>query len=74
MLVKCRGGQSILQGEVAITANNPKEPSSYLTCLLGPPFEGLRCQLMGLMSNRKELIVEARAGNSSDNTTISAAR
>ena len=46
-------------GEVAITANDPKEPSSYLTCLLGAPFDGLRCKIGGMMSVRKDLIIEA---------------
>ncbi|KAF1925400.1 uncharacterized protein M421DRAFT_240703 [Didymella exigua CBS 183.55] len=54
-------GQIIFQGEVAITANDPKDASSYLTCLLGPPFDGLRCELMGLMSNRKDLVIEAHS-------------
>lgn len=44
-------------GQVAITVNDPKEPTSYLTCLLGAPFDGLRCKLHGLMSTHKELVV-----------------
>ena len=42
----CRGGhQTITAGEVAITANEPSQPTSYLSCLLGAPFDGLRCNL-----------------------------
>ena len=44
---------------MAITANDPKEPSSYLTCLLGAPFDGLRCKIGGMMSVKKYLIIEA---------------
>lgn len=67
-----RAGQSILQGDVAITANDSREPSSYLTCLLGPPFDGLRCSLMGVMSNRKNLVIEAHSSesNSTDMATL----
>ncbi|KAJ8113214.1 hypothetical protein OPT61_g4611 [Boeremia exigua] len=52
--------QNVTTGEIAITANSPAEPTSYLTCLLGAPFDGLRCKLHGMMSNRKELEIVAR--------------
>jgi hypothetical protein len=29
----------------AITANDPREDTSYLTCLEGPPMDGLRCSI-----------------------------
>jgi len=58
----CREGSdgraTMLDGATAITANDPQEPSSYLTCLLGRPFDGLRCQIGSYMSVRKELVVE----------------
>ncbi|KAJ4991102.1 hypothetical protein SVAN01_03452 [Stagonosporopsis vannaccii] len=66
--VERRGGeQNITTGEVAITANDSKEPTSYLTCLLGAPFDGLRCKLHGLMSTHREL--EVVAGISSEPKT-----
>lgn len=49
----------MLAGTVAITANEPSQPTSYLTCLLGPPFDGLRCKLNGVMSIRNDLVIEA---------------
>ncbi|KAF2622605.1 hypothetical protein BU25DRAFT_377411 [Macroventuria anomochaeta] len=67
------GQQTILMGEVAITANDPHEPSSYLTCLQGAPFDGLRCKIRGMMSVNKNLIIEAHTSNSSDTTALLAA-
>ena len=52
------GRASLLNGATAITANDPQEPTSYLTCLLGRPFDGLRCQVGSYLSVRKELVVE----------------
>ncbi|KAI4680530.1 hypothetical protein J4E81_010211 [Alternaria sp. BMP 2799] len=52
------GRATILNGATAITANDPQEPTSYLTCLLGRPFDGLRCQIGSYLSVRKELVVE----------------
>lgn len=68
----CRTEHWIFAGEVAITANEPSQPTSYLTCLLGPPFDGLRCKLNGIMSNRKDLIIVASemAPNSTDITKL----
>ncbi|KAJ4369069.1 hypothetical protein N0V83_006152 [Neocucurbitaria cava] len=48
-----------LRGDVVITANDPQEPSSYLTCLQGAPYDGLRCTIKGMMSVDNELIVTA---------------
>jgi hypothetical protein len=33
------------------------EPSSFLTCLEGRPFDGLRCSLGSYLSVREELVV-----------------
>jgi hypothetical protein len=65
----------VFAGQVAVTANEPSQPTSYLTCLLGPPFDGLRCSLDGVMSNRKDLFIEARelVPNSTDTTKLLAA-
>jgi len=52
------GRATILNGATAITANDPQEPTSYLTCILGRPFDGLRCQIGSYLSVRKELVVE----------------
>lgn len=57
-------------GEVAITANDPQEPTSYLTCLLGPPLDGLRCKIHGMLSTNKDLIIEAHLFNGSDTDTL----
>ncbi|KAF1829463.1 hypothetical protein BDW02DRAFT_536211 [Decorospora gaudefroyi] len=46
-----------LSGEVIITANDPSESSSYLTCLGGAPFDGLRCQIGSYLSVRSELVI-----------------
>jgi hypothetical protein len=54
-------GTGVLQGATAITANDLQEPSSYLTCLLGRPFDGLRCDIGSYLSVRTELVVEGSA-------------
>ncbi|KAF1851831.1 uncharacterized protein K460DRAFT_373745 [Cucurbitaria berberidis CBS 394.84] len=48
-----------LSGSIPITANDPYEPSSYLTCLLGPPYDGLRCAIKSYLSVDNELIIKA---------------
>jgi hypothetical protein len=45
-------------GSRAITANDPQEKSSFLTCLEGRPLDGLRCRIGGLLSIKEELGVE----------------
>ncbi|KAB2099892.1 hypothetical protein AG0111_0g12022 [Alternaria gaisen] len=45
-------------GHTAITANDAKEPTSYLTCLQGKPFDGLRCKIKSYLSVNKELVIE----------------
>ncbi|RMZ71018.1 hypothetical protein GMOD_00005511 [Pyrenophora seminiperda CCB06] len=47
-----------LGGSIPITANDPTEPSSYLTCLGGAPLDGLRCNIGSYLSVRKELIIQ----------------
>jgi hypothetical protein len=47
-----------LHGDVAITANTPSEPTGYLTCLLGRPYDGLRCEMGSYLSVDEELVVE----------------
>lgn len=64
-------------GEVVITANEPSQPTSSLTCLLGPPFDDLRCKLNGATSNRKNPVIEASSmeANSTDvNKLLAASR
>lgn len=53
-------------GQTPITANNPHEPSSYLTCMNGAPFDGLRCTIHGMMSVNKDLVLEAHASDNTD--------
>ena len=74
-LTTCSTEQWEYAGEAAITANEPSQPTSYLTCLLGPPFDGLRCKLNGVMSNRKDLVIEASklVPNLTDTTKLLAA-
>ena len=50
-------GYSDLEGETPITANDLSEPSSYLTCLLGRPYDGHRCEIKSYMSVRTELVI-----------------
>jgi hypothetical protein len=45
-------------GRKAVTANDPSEPSSYLTCLAGKPFDGLRCSVGSYLSVREDLVVQ----------------
>ena len=45
-------------GSLPITANDAKEPSSYLTCLEGKPWDGLRCRIKSYMSVQNDLVVE----------------
>jgi hypothetical protein len=47
-----------LEGEIPITANDPSEKSSYLTCLGGAPYDGLRCNIGSYLSVRTELVIE----------------
>jgi hypothetical protein len=44
-------------GKRAITANDPSEESSFLTCLEGRPFDGLRCSIKSYLSVDGELRV-----------------
>jgi len=68
-----RDEQSVTTGEVAITVNDPKEPTSYLTCLMGAPFDGLRCKLHGPMSTHKELqVVVGTSSRSNTNGILTA--
>jgi hypothetical protein len=53
-------------GEVAITANEPTQPTSYLSCLLGAPFDGLRCNLRYPGSNYNLPEIVARNPPSAD--------
>ncbi|RAR01527.1 hypothetical protein DDE82_006406 [Stemphylium lycopersici] len=62
-----------LQGQVPITANDASEPSSYLTCLLGAPLDGLRCQIGSYMSVRKELVIEGSAASKTSHPAIQTA-
>ncbi|CAI9635774.1 unnamed protein product [Alternaria burnsii] len=48
-------------GHTAITANDAKEPTSYLTCLQGKPYDGLRCKIKSYLSVNKELVIEGSA-------------
>ncbi|KAF1978001.1 hypothetical protein BU23DRAFT_550122 [Bimuria novae-zelandiae CBS 107.79] len=51
-------------GNVTISCDDPGSPSSYLTCLTGPPFDGMRCKLGAInnidLSNKTELQVFAQ--------------
>jgi hypothetical protein len=49
-----------MYGDVTITANTPSESTSYLTCLLGPPYDGLRCEIGSYLSVDRELVVQGR--------------
>ncbi|KAH7392763.1 hypothetical protein BKA66DRAFT_383564, partial [Pyrenochaeta sp. MPI-SDFR-AT-0127] len=56
--MKDRQSPSYFSGGVPITANNAaNEPSSYLTCLEGPPYDGLRCRIKSYMSVQNELVI-----------------
>ncbi|KAH8730591.1 hypothetical protein GQ44DRAFT_606302 [Phaeosphaeriaceae sp. PMI808] len=46
------------QGNTPITANNPQEPTSYLTCLEERPLDGLRCSIQSSLSVDKELVID----------------
>jgi hypothetical protein len=47
------------KGRKAITANDPSESSSFLTCLEGGPFDGLRCVIGSYLSVREDLVLDA---------------
>jgi hypothetical protein len=51
-------GSAFYYGGVDVTANEPGVETSYLTCLLGRPYDGMRCGLKGVMSWREDLEVE----------------
>lgn len=56
-----RGANMVLVGSTPVTANDPSEQTSYLTCLLGAPLDGLRCRIGSYLSVRRELVVEGVA-------------
>jgi hypothetical protein len=45
-------------GDKVITANDPSEESSFLTCLEGAPLDGLRCGIKSYLSVREELTLD----------------
>jgi len=48
----------IFAGVQYITANKNSEPTSYMTCMVGPPLDGERCKIRSYMSVDKDLIIE----------------
>ncbi|KAH7090560.1 hypothetical protein FB567DRAFT_626519 [Paraphoma chrysanthemicola] len=50
-------------GGVDVTANQPSEETSWLTCLLGRPLDGMRCRLNGVASKRGQLDVEVKGSS-----------
>ncbi|CAO2651147.1 Nn.00g094440.m01.CDS01 [Neocucurbitaria sp. VM-36] len=60
---------SYLNGSIPITANDPSEPSSYLTCLQGAPYDGLRCEIKSYLSVDNELIINATSSLQPDDPT-----
>lgn len=50
---------TILNARRAITANDPHEPTSFLTCLQGAPGDGNRCRIKSYMSVSEELTLDA---------------
>ncbi|EKG18304.1 hypothetical protein MPH_04436 [Macrophomina phaseolina MS6] len=47
------GAQSSSTGSVDVTSNNLADDNSWLTCLAGPPLQGLKCNLDGALSKQK---------------------
>ncbi|KAF2655796.1 hypothetical protein K491DRAFT_692587 [Lophiostoma macrostomum CBS 122681] len=44
------------QAEAPITANQDNsEPTSYLTCMYWQPWEGMKCEMHGIMSNHEDV-------------------
>lgn len=54
---EARTADVFLWGRKAVTANDPSERSSYLTCLEGAPLDGLRCGIGSYLSVREVLVV-----------------
>ncbi|KAF1917000.1 hypothetical protein BDU57DRAFT_517433 [Ampelomyces quisqualis] len=52
-----RSAEMFWWGSRAVTANNPAEESSFLTCVEGAPLDGLRCEIGSYLSVREELVV-----------------
>ncbi|KAF2708329.1 hypothetical protein K504DRAFT_534948 [Pleomassaria siparia CBS 279.74] len=50
---------TLWKGNQFITANNPYEPTSYMTCIMGRPLDGERCQIKSFLSVREDLVLEA---------------
>ena len=48
-----------LAGSADVSGNKIGEPTSYLTCLLGRPMDGLRCKIHSYLSTTRELILNA---------------
>ncbi|KAF2447230.1 hypothetical protein P171DRAFT_483278 [Karstenula rhodostoma CBS 690.94] len=50
-------------GNATISCDDPGSPTSYLTCMMGRPLDGMRCKLHSLnnvdLSNKKELQIVA---------------
>lgn len=50
---------TLLSARHAITANDRNEPTSFLTCMEGMPWDGLRCHIKSYLSVDKELVLQA---------------
>ncbi|PSN69027.1 hypothetical protein BS50DRAFT_461578, partial [Corynespora cassiicola Philippines] len=50
------GGRQLV-GSANVSGNKIGEPTSYLTCLLGRPMDGLRCKIHSYLSTTQELIL-----------------
>ncbi|KAF2201693.1 hypothetical protein GQ43DRAFT_370825 [Delitschia confertaspora ATCC 74209] len=44
---------------VFVTNNDPSNANSYLTCLGGAPYDGVRCNLGGMLSTRNPFVLSA---------------
>ncbi|KAH7075579.1 hypothetical protein BKA63DRAFT_300978 [Paraphoma chrysanthemicola] len=51
-------------GGVDVTANQPSQETSWFTCLLGRPLDGMRCGLNGVASKGGQLAFEVRSRES----------
>ncbi|KAF2087708.1 hypothetical protein K490DRAFT_56796 [Saccharata proteae CBS 121410] len=47
---------SAYAGKVNVTSDDAGDPTSYLTCLEGEPYDGIRCNLDGMLSSTKQPI------------------
>jgi hypothetical protein len=51
--------KSVFLASQIIESNNPGAPNSYLSCVGGAPYDGIRCKLNGWAGKPGPIVLEA---------------